>query len=407
MIFVGDDWAEAHHDVWIMDESGDKLAYRRLPEGIEGIAAFHELVAGHVTDPCDVAVGIETDRGLWVHALVAAGYQVYAINPLSASRYRDRHRVSGAKADRTDAKMLSDLVRTDRRAHRQVAGDTPEAGAIQVVARAHQQLIWERGRHTNRLRSVLREYYPAALQAFSSLADRDALAILAIAPSPTEASRLTLAQIRAALKKQGRRRNLGQRADEIRQALQADHLQAPDPVAVAFGATTRSAISIISEIQTQITEIETTLTEALGQHPDAAIYLSMPGLADVLGARILGEFGDDPNRYATAKSRRNYAATSPLTISSGINRRVIARYVRNDRLYDASIRWAFASITTSPGCRIYYDEQRAKGDSHYKALRALANRLVGIVHGCLKHRTTYNEETAWAHRQPATPAIAA
>jgi len=315
--------------------------------------------------------------------------------------------VSGAKADRTDAKMLSDLVRTDRHSHRQVAGDTPEAGTIQVVARAHQQLIWERSRHTNRLRSVLREYYPAALEAFSSLADRDALAILAIAPSPAEASRLTIPQIRAALKKRGRKRNLDQRASEIHQVLRATHLQAPAPVAAAFGATTRSAVSIISEIQTQITGLEATLTEALEQHPDAAIYLSMPGLADVLGARILGEFGDDPNRYATAKSRRNYAATSPLTISSGVNRRVIARYVRNDRLYDATIRWAFASLTASPGCRTYYDEQRAKGDSHYKALRALANRLVGIAHGCLKTRTTYNETTAWAHRQPTTRAIAA
>ena len=129
-------------------------------------------------------VGIETDRGLWVPALVAAGYQVYAINPLAVSRYRDRHNVAGAKSDPGDAKVLADLVRTDRHNHRPIAGDTADAEAIRVLARGHQNLIWARTRHTNTLRSALREYYPAALDAFSDLADRDALAVLAKAPTP-------------------------------------------------------------------------------------------------------------------------------------------------------------------------------------------------------------------------------
>ena len=116
-VFMGDDWAEDHHDVHLMDD-GKKLASRRLPEGLDGIRVFHELVADHVADPAEVVVGIETDRGLWVTALVAAGYQVYAINPLAASRYRDRHNVGGAKSDAGDAKMLADLVRTDRHNHR-------------------------------------------------------------------------------------------------------------------------------------------------------------------------------------------------------------------------------------------------------------------------------------------------
>ena len=407
MIFVGDDWAEAHHDVWVMDEAGARLAYRRLPEGVEGIAGFHELVAGHASDPSDVVVGIETDRGLWVHALAAAGYQIYAINPLAASRYRGRHRVSGAKSDRGDAKMLADLVRTDRHDHRPIAGDTPQAEAIKIVARGHQQLIWERARHTNRLRSTLRDYYPAALEAFPSLAHHDALAVLAIAPSPIDAVSLTIPKIRTALHKAGRRRNLDRRASEIRDTLRAEQLYASDQVATAFAATTRSSVAVITELNTQIAGLQATLTQTLKQHPDAAIYLSMPGLADVLGARILGEFGDDPNRYTSTKSRRNYAGVSPLTISSGTSRRVIARYVRNGRLYDATIRWAFASLNTSPGCRAYYDEQRAKGDKHYKALRALANRLVGILGGCLKHHTLYDEDTAWAHRQPTIETIAA
>jgi transposase len=209
MIFVGDDWAEDHHDVYVMDADGARLASRRLPEGLSGIRAFYELIADHAPGPTDVAIGIETDRGLWVQVLGAAGFQVFAINPLAVARYRERHQVSGAKSDAGDAKVLADLVRTDRHNHRALAGDSPEVEAIKVLARAHQNLIWARTRHTN----------------------------------------------------------------------------------AAFGA-----------------------------------------------------------------------------------------------------------INNSPGARAFYDQHRAAGEVHHQALRALGNRLVGILHGCLRHHTIYREDTAWAHR---------
>jgi transposase len=381
-----------------MDEGGERLGSRRVPEGLDGIGVFHDLLADHADDPSEVIVGIETDRGLWVTALVAVGYQVYAINPKAVSRYRDRHAVSGAKSDAGDAKVLADLVRTDRHNHRPVAGDSSNAEAIKVLARAHQSLIWVRNRHTNRLRNALREYYPAALEAFPNLADRDTVAVLHRAPTPDAGVRLTGPQIRAVLKRGGRQRNLERRSEEILEALRTDQLTAPAQVAAAFGATTRAAVAIIGELNAQITQLETELGAHFEQHPDADIYLSVPGLGDVLGARVLGEFGDDPNRYADTKSRRNYAGTSPITRASGTKRTVIARHIRNRRLYDAIDQWAFCSITRSPGCRAFYDQHRAKGDGHHQALRALGNRLVGILHGCLRHHTPYNEHTAWAHR---------
>jgi hypothetical protein len=135
MIFIGDDWAEDHHDVHVMDADGARLASRRLPEGLPGIRGFHELVATHAEEPSQVVIGIETDRGLWVQALGAAGYRVYAVNPLAVARYRDRHQVSGAKSDAGDAKLLADLVRTDRHNHRPLAGDSAEVEAIKVLAR--------------------------------------------------------------------------------------------------------------------------------------------------------------------------------------------------------------------------------------------------------------------------------
>ena len=86
---------------------------------------------------------------------------------------------------------------------------------------------------------------------------------------------------------------------------------------------------------------------------------------------------------------------------------MLARHIRNRRLYDAIDQWAFCSITPSPGCRAFYDQCRAKRDLHHQALRALGNRLVGILHGCLTHHIKYNEHTAWAHRQPTTESKAA
>ena len=186
-LFVGDDWAEDHHDVELMDAAGRVLARRRLPEGVAGMARLHELIGqqlGEDAEDAEVVIGIETDRGPWVAALVAAGYVVYAVNPLQASRYRERHGVSGAKSDRGDAHMLTDMVRTDSHQLRAVAGDSPDAGAVKVVARTHKTLIWERTRQVQRLRYQLREYFPAALEAFEDLDAPDALELLAQGTGP-------------------------------------------------------------------------------------------------------------------------------------------------------------------------------------------------------------------------------
>lgn len=406
MIFVGDDWAEDHHDIHVMDDNGTRLASRRLPEGLPGIRGLHDIVATHAQDPRQVVIGIETDRGLWVNALVAAGYQVYAVNPLAVARYRDRHHVSGAKSDAGDAKLLADLVRTDRHNHRPIAGDSADAEAIKVLARGHQNLIWTRNRHTNALRSALREYYPAALDAFDDLADRDALAVLGRAATPAEGARLSVAKIRSALKAAGRQRNLDTRALQIQKILRSEQLTTAASVSAAFAATTRATVSIIIELNHQISDLEAELSTHFETHPDADIYRSLPGLGVVLGARVLGEFGDDPTRYTTAKSRKNHAGTSPLTVASGKKRAVLARHVRNRRLYDAIDQWAFCAITRSPGARAYYDQHRAAEDLHHQALRAVGNRLVGILHGCLRHHTTYNEQLAWSprHNTPTTNA---
>lgn len=409
MLFIGDDWAEAHHDIEIQDEAGRRLVRRRLPEGVAGIAALHAAVADHLGDgePVDVVVGIETDRGPWVQALIAAGYQVYAINPLSVARYRERHVTSGAKSDPGDAKVLADLVRTDRHQHRPVAGDSELAEAVKVLARTHQNLIWSRQRQANLLRSTLREFYPAALSAFDELHGRDALAVLDLAPTPARGRALSRAKIAAALQRAGRQRNIPARAEAIQTALRTEQLAALPAVEVAFGHTVTALVRVLAELSRQIQALESELNAHFDRHPDAEIYRSQPGLGTVLAARVLAEFGDDPHRYADAKARRNYAATSPITRASGTRRVVLARVAANKRLRDALYLQAFTALNTSPGARAYYDAHRARSATHHQALRALANRLVGILHGCLRHRQDYNEATAWpSTAQEELPAAA-
>jgi transposase len=400
-VFVGHDWAEDHHDVHIQDRDGHRLGKARLGEGVDGVAAFHALVAPFIDDPAEVVIATETDRGLFVGALVAAGYQVIAVNPMSTARYRERLSTSGAKSDPGDAKVLADLARTDAHQHRRVAGDSDLAEAVKVLARAHQSLIWSRQRQANQLRSTLREFYPAALDAFDDLASGDALAVLAVAPTPAQGRRLSLAKIASALRRGGRQRRVDECAAAIQAALRAPALEAPPVVADAMGASVAALVAVITELVAQIGRLETELADRFEQHPDAKVIRSLPGLGMILGARVLGEFGDDPNRYADTKSRKNYAGTSPITRASGKHHVVLARYARNRRLNDATYLWAFAALTASPGARAYYDGHRARGATHHRALRALANRLVGILHGCLRHHTPYDEHVAWGHRTEA------
>jgi transposase len=399
VLFIGDDWAEDHHDIEVVDEQGRRLVRRRLPEGIVGIAALHAMVADHLSEDAElesVVVGIETDRGPWVQALLAAGYTVYAVNPLQVARYRERHSTSGAKSDPGDAHVLAELVRLDRAHHRPIAGDSALAEHVKVVARAHQSMIWSRQRQANTLRSMLREYYPGALHAFGEdLAGRDALAVLALAPTPEQGRELSTPRVEKALRAAGRQRNIASTAEKIVTALRAEALAARPGVVAAYAASTRALVAVISELARQVSVLEGEVQAGFGRHPDVEIYRGQPGLGTILGARVLAEFGDDPDRYADARARRNYSGMAPITRASGKSRAVTARHARNRRLADALYQQAFAALTASPGARAYYDNHRARGNTHHQALRALANRLVGILHGCLRHHTAYDETIAW------------
>lgn len=406
VLFVGDDWAEDHHDVEIQDSTGRRLAKARLPEGVAGIAKLHELIGEHATDnvaPEQVLIGIETDRGPWVTALVAAGYTIFAVNPRQVARFRERHAMAGPKSDAGDAHALADMVRTDAHQLRPIAGDSALAEGIKLLARAHQTLIWERQRHLMRLRAALRDYFPAAIEAFDDLAGADALELLERAPDPASAARLSKTRIAAALRR-AHRRHAAARAEQIHATLTGEQLQLPVELIAAYAALVQASCPVITAFNTQIRQLRDQVETLFDQHKSAAIYRSQPGIGEVLGARVLGEFGDDQHRFSGARARKNYAGNSPITRASGKKRTVTARRVRNNRIADPLHQQAFSALTASPGARAYYDTIRARGVGHHAALRQLSNRLVGILHGCLTTGQPYDETRAWSHRHAAEAA---
>jgi hypothetical protein len=234
----------------------------------------------------------------------------------------------------------------------------------------------------------------------------DTLELLARAPAPPAAAKLTAAQISAALNR-ARRRDVPARAQVIKDALRAPQLAQPAAVTAAYAATVQAAAAVLTTLNEQIKQLEVQVEAHFHRHPDAEIYLSQPGIGTVNGARVLAEFGDAPGRYASARARKNYAGSSPITRASGRSKVVLARFIRNDRLADALQSQALSALTASPGARACYDRQRARGLGHNAALRQVSNRLVGILHGCLKTRTSYDEATAWPGAVTRVPPLAA
>jgi transposase len=408
VIFVGIDWGEATNAAAVVDEDGTVLAQVQVQDSVKGLGKLTEVLARHSSGPDEVVVATETERGLLIRALVKLGYRVYPINPMSVQRYRDRVRVSRAKSDPADALILANAVRTDWQNHRPMSINSELADAIKVLARRHQDLIRSRSAQTLQLRSALREYYPGALEAFgASLNSTPCLAVLERAPTPRQGKRLSKAMIASTLRKAGRQRMVTQLAEKIHEALQVPQLEEVPEVAEAWGESATALARVLMPMNAEIERLEERLEEAFKKHPDAEVILSLSGTGLVLGARLLAEFGDEPTRYADSKSRKSFSGMAPVTRSSGKHRTVNRRFAKKRRLADACFQWADCARRVSPGAALYYSQLRSRGLGHAAADRALANRLVGIYHGCLKSGTHYDEIIAWARFHPPSQSPAA
>jgi transposase len=408
-LYCGIDWATDHHDIAVVDDDGRVVARGRVGNDAAGFARLLTLLAeAGDTAQQPIPVGIETDRGLWVAALRETGRVIYPINPLAASRYRARYAVSGAKSDATDAVLLANIVRTDATTHRPLPADTELAQAIRVLARAQQDAVWARQQITNQIRDLLKDFYPAAIAAFADLpegglARRDARTILAAAPTPAQAAKLTPARLRKLLIQAGRRRHLDRDIERLRQVFTDTYLHQPPMVENAMGIQLTALLRQLDAACAAVDELAEAASAHFEQHPDAEIITSFPGLGNLTGARVLAEIGDDRSRFADARGLKAFAGSAPITRASGKKTIVLHRHIKNRRLAAVGPIWALASLRSSPGARRHYDARRAAGDWNHQAQRHLFNKFLGQLHHCLQTGQLYDEHQAF----PPPPALAA
>ncbi|MEU9120026.1 IS110 family transposase [Streptomyces sp. NPDC048506] len=400
MIYCGIDWAEKHHDVALVDDTGQLLAKRRISDDAAGYRMLLDLLAEYGdTEHEPIPVAIETSRGLLVAVLRTGKRKVFAINPMAAARYRDRHGVSRKKSDPGDALVLANILRTDMAMHRPLPQDSDLARAIAVLARAQQDATWNRQQIANQLRSLLREFYPAALDAFAGwkngLCRPEARELLRLAPTPGRAARLSLAQLRSALKRAGRQRGIDAEAQRLREVLHGEYAHQPLLVEDALGQQMLALLGQLEAACTAADDLAEAVEEAFPQHPDAEVILSFPGLGVQLGARLLAEVGDDRDRFADARGLKAYAGSAPITRASGKKHHVGRRMVKNDRLNHAGYLWAFSAITASPGAKAHYGRRREKGDWHAQAQRHLFNRMIGQLYYCIRAGELFDEHVAF------------
>lgn len=400
-LYCGIDWASEHHDVAVVDGQGRVVARGRVGNDAVGFAQLLTLLAEAGDGPEQpIPIGMETDRGLWVAALRETGRAIYPINPLAASRYRARYAVSGAKSDATDAVLLANIVRTDPQARRRLPADTELAQATRVLARAQQDAVWARQQISNQIRALLKDFYPAALVAFAELpsgrlARRDARTILAAAPTPTQAAKLTPARLRRLLVKAGRRRDLDRDVERLRTVFTDTYLHQPPVVENAMSIQLSALLHQFEAACHAAEELAKAAIDHFEQHPDAAIITSFPGLGHLTGARVLAEVGDDRRRFAEPRGLKAFAGSAPITRASGKKIVVTQRRINNRRLAAVGSIWALASLRASPGARRHFDARRATADWNRQAQRHLFNKFLGQLHHCLQTGQLYNEHRAF------------
>jgi transposase len=405
-VFCGIDWSERHHDVALVNQDGTLIAKRRIGESVEGFAELLTLLSEAGDSPEEpIPVAIETSRGLLVAALRATGRPIHAINPMAVARYRERHCVSRKKSDHVDAMTLANILRTDAHAHRRLPADSELAQAITVLARAAQDAIWRRTKALQELRALLREFYPGFLTAFAdgtvtNLASPQARAILALAPTPAAGARLSQARIATALRRAGRQRGITTLAAHLHHTLRIPQLRQPALVENAMGCQVNALLATLATECANADQLTAAATEAFTQHPDHQIITSFPGLADLTGARVLAEIGDDPTRFTDARALKAYAGSAPITRASGRSLSITRRRIKNDRLNAVGFLWAFATLPRPGPPKDHYHRRRAHGDRHAAALRHLFNRMLGQLYHCLHTRQTYDPIKAFG--QPTT-----
>lgn len=403
-LYVGIDWATQSHQVCVTDAGGHRLAERTVAHSGPGLAELVAELNRRGSQPARIAVALEVPRGAVVDTLLERGFHVFAVNPKQLDRFRDRYSVAGAKDDRRDAFVLADTLRTDRAAFRRLDPEDPRLLQLREWSRLHDDLVQERSRLTNRLREQLWRFFPQALTLCPAADEPWLWSLLEKASTPARAQRLTRSALRALLARHRIRRLTG---DELYTALQEPSLRvAPGTTEAASEHLTLllPRVRLVDEQQLRCERRLDQLLEELAmparederqEHRDVTILRSLPGVGRVVAATMLAE-ASRPLANRDYQTLRAHAGVAPVTRQSGKGRFVVMRRSCNGRLRSALFHWARTSIRLDAHCRAHYGRLRQR-HGHARALRGVADRLLGILVAMLTSRTLYDP----ARRQTA------
>jgi len=390
-LFGGLDWAKDHHDIVAVNAQGRAVVELTIPDTAEGWAGLREKLLAQVGgDLSAVAVAVETNNGPAVERLLALGCRVYPMNPKAAGRYRDRKAPSGGRNDRLDAFSFADGLRTDGHGWRPLKPDDPLTQELRLLCRDEVQLIRQRTALVNQLQAALHEYYPAALEAFDDWVCPGAWSFVERFPTP--------AALVAAGKRQWEKflhaHRLYRPETYPRRLVifaRADRFAGPPAVTKAKSRLAVALAGQLRVLEKQIGEYRSAIEALFAQHPDHELFDSLPRAGKKLAPRLLGELGDDRDRFADAQGLQCYGGTAPVTIQSGKSRRVKLRRACNKWLRSTVHLWANLSRAECVWAAAYYDRKRAEGKSHATALRCLGQRWFKILQRMRQDHRPYDE----------------
>ena len=402
--FAGVDWGSEKHQACLLDDAGAVVGERAFRHDAAGLAALCDWLVSIAGDAGAVAVAIEVPHGPVVDVLLDHGFAVHAINPKQLDRLRDRFSVAGAKDDRRDARVAAAGLRTDPHLFRPLQVGDPAVIELREWSRLAEELQQERVRLANRIRQQLWRYYPQLLELTDDLTAEWILELWAMAPTPAEAARLRETTI-AKLLRQHRIRRLD--AAGVLGVLRRPAITVAAGVTEAAVLHLHSLLARLRLANTEFRQAERKLdglcaglsqdASAAADGPcDAAILRSLPGVGTVTLATLLTEAGDPLARRDHA-ALRTLSGVAPVTKRSGKTRVVVMRYAAQVRLRQAVFHWARVAILHDPKSRSRYDALRARGHSYGRALRGVADRLLGVACVLLRRQILFDAD----HGKPA------
>jgi len=392
MITCGIDWADAKHRVCILDGSGEKLTSFDVAHTPEGLEKLDERLLKCAGGPGEVRIALETKDSLLVDFLSERGYTLYFLNPKQTDRFRDRHRMSSAKDDDFDAYVLADAVRTDAHLLEEVSPLDERTVLLRVLTRTRVAIVERKVACQNELTAALKRYFPAALRLFDDLTHPAGLDFLLRYPTHGQASQAPLAAVVGLLKEHGFLEHQAQRrAAHILAVLQEPQLKPAASAAAAYPGAVSSLLRELRSAMEEITALDRQIEKAFAEHPDKAIFESLPGFAQVLAPVLAAEVGGDVSRFSSVRELKALGGSSPVTKRSGKYCTIQMRYACNENLRRALHLGSQAAVQQCGWARDLYDGLRARNCKYGRALRAVAGQLLEMLYVMLKRKACYDE----------------